>query len=396
MKIVEGTIASPIGFYADGKHCGLKKKRNDIGMIYSEVPAQAAAVFTTNKVEAAPVTLTKEAVKDGVLQAIVVNSGNANACTGKQGLKDAIEMQQITARKYSIKTTDVAVASTGIIGKPMNMELIKKGIDLLETTGDSFAFHEAILTTDTGTKEMTIQVEIAGKKVTMSGVCKGSGMIHPNMATMLAFITTDVAIPHPLLQELLKEKTDKTFNQITIDGDTSTNDMVIIMANGAAGNPMIEKGTETYQLFSEMLHLMMETLAKLIAKDGEGATKLIEVNALNAQNALDARMIAKKVVGSSLVKTAIFGKDPNWGRIICAVGYSGADINPDSIDIYIGSIPVLLKSQPQLFDSGTMEKILAENEIKIIINLKQGTASGTAWGCDLSYKYVEINALYHT
>lgn len=396
MKIVEGTIASPIGFYADGKHCGLKKKRNDIGMIYSEVPAQAAAVFTTNKVEAAPITLTKEAVKDGVLQAIVVNSGNANACTGKQGLKDAIEMQQITARKYSIKTTDVAVASTGIIGKPMNMELIKKGIDLLETTGDSFAFHEAILTTDTGTKELTIQAEIAGKMITMSGVCKGSGMIHPNMATMLAFITTDVAIPHPLLQELLKEKTDKTFNQITIDGDTSTNDMVIIMANGAAGNPMIEKGTETYQLFSEMLHLMMETLAKLIAKDGEGATKLIEVNALNAQSALDARMIAKKVVGSSLVKTAIFGKDPNWGRIICAVGYSGADINPDSIDIYIGSIPVLLKSQPQLFDSGTMEKILAENEIKIIIDLKQGTASGTAWGCDLSYKYVEINALYHT
>lgn len=396
MKIVEGTIASPIGFYADGKHCGLKKKRNDIGMIYSEVPAQAAAVFTTNKVEAAPVTLTKEAVKDGVLQAIVVNSGNANACTGKQGLKDAIEMQQITARKYSIKTTDVAVASTGIIGKPMNMELIGKGIDLLERTGDSFAFHEAILTTDTGTKELTIQAEFAGKIVTMSGVCKGSGMIHPNMATMLAFITTDVAIPYSLLQELLKEKTDKTFNQITIDGDTSTNDMVIVMANGAAENSMIEKGTETYQLFSEMLHLMMETLAKLIAKDGEGATKLIEVNALNAQNALDARMIAKKVVGSSLVKTAIFGKDPNWGRIICAVGYSGADINPDSIDIYIGSIPVLLKSQPQLFDSDTMEKILAENEIKIIIDLKQGTASGTAWGCDLSYKYVEINALYHT
>lgn len=396
MKIVEGTIASPIGFYADGKHCGLKKKRNDIGMIYSEVPAQAAAVFTTNKVEAAPVTLTKEAVKDGVLQAIVVNSGNANACTGKQGLEDAIEMQQITARKYSIKTTDVAVASTGIIGKPMNMELIEKGIDLLERTGDSFAFHEAILTTDTGTKELTIQAEIAGKIVTMSGVCKGSGMIHPNMATMLAFITTDVAIPHHLLQELLKEKTDKTFNQITIDGDTSTNDMVIVMANGAAGNPMIEKGTETYQLFSEMLHLMMETLAKLIAKDGEGATKLIEVNVLNAQNALDARMIAKKVVGSSLVKTAIFGKDPNWGRIICAVGYSGAAINPDSIDIYIGNIPVLLESQPQLFDLGTMEKILAENEIKIIIDLKQGPASGTAWGCDLSYKYVEINALYHT
>lgn len=396
MKIIEGTIASPIGFYADGKHCGLKKKRKDIGVIYSEVPAQAAAVFTTNKIEAAPVTLTKQAVKDGVLQAVIVNSGNANACTGKKGLEDAIEMQQITAKKFSIKTNDVAVASTGIIGQPMEMDIIEKGIDLLEKEGNRFGFHEAILTTDTGTKELTIQAELAGKKVTMSGVCKGSGMIHPNMATMLAFITTDAAISHHLLQELLKEKTDKTFNQITIDGDTSTNDMVIVMANGAAGNPIIEKGTEAYDLFSEMLHLMMETLAKLIAKDGEGATKLIEVNVLNAQNALDARMIAKKVVGSSLVKTAIFGKDPNWGRIICAVGYSDVEINPNTIDILLGAIPVLVESQPQLFDSVAMEKVLAENEIKIMINLKQGVASGTAWGCDLSYKYVEINALYHT
>lgn len=396
MEIVEGTIASPIGFYADGKHCGLKKRRKDIGVIYSEVPAQVAAVFTTNKIEAAPVTLTKEAVEDGVLQAVIVNSGNANACTGKEGFEDALEMQRMTAKKYSIKRNDVAVASTGVIGQPMKMNVIEEGINLLEKEGDSFGFHEAILTTDTGTKELTIQAEIMGKMVTMSGVCKGSGMIHPNMATMLAFITTDAVISHQLLQDLLKEKTDKTFNQITIDGDTSTNDMVIAMANGAAENPLIEKDSDAYELFSEMFHLMLETLAKLIAKDGEGATKLIEVNVLNTQSVLDARMIAKKVVGSSLVKTAIFGKDPNWGRIICAIGYSEVEINPTTIDIYLGDIPVLVDSQPQLFDLVEMEKILAENEIKIMIDLKQGTASGTAWGCDLSYKYVEINALYHT
>lgn len=396
MKIVEGTIASPIGFYADGKHCGLKKKRKDIGTIYSEIPAQAAAVFTTNKVEAAPITVTKKAIKDGSLQAVIVNSGNANACTGKLGLEDAIKMQQITAKKYSIKANDVAVASTGIIGKPMEMKLVKTGIDLLEKNGDSYGFHEAILTTDTRTKELTIQAKFEDKTITMAGVCKGSGMIHPNMATMLAFITTDAAISHHLLQEILNEKTDKTFNQITIDGDTSTNDMVIVMANGAAENSMIEKDTEGYRLFSEMIHLMMETLAKMIAKDGEGATKLIEVKVLHTQNAIDARMIAKKVVGSSLVKTAIFGKDPNWGRIICAVGYSGITINPATIDIYLGNIPVLLDSQPQFFDSVEMERVLTENEIQIVIDLKQGTASGTAWGCDLSYKYVEINALYRT
>ena len=396
MKIIEGTIASPKGFYADGKHCGLKRKRKDIGFVYSEVPAQVAAVFTTNKIQAASITITKESVKNGVLQAVIVNSGNANACTGKQGVEDAKEMQRRMAKKYLLKTKDVAVASTGIIGQPLEMNLVSKGIDSLEKNGESFGFHEAILTTDTVTKELTIQIEIEGEIVTIAGVCKGSGMIHPNMATMLAFITTDATIPHEILQDVLKEITDKTFNQITIDGDTSTNDMVLVMANGLVKHKTIEKGSKAYHLFFEGMHVMMETLAKAIAKDGEGATKLIEVTVANALNTLDARMMAKKIVGSSLVKTAIFGKDPNWGRIICAIGYSGGEINPETIDICIGESMVLKDSKPQLFDDKSMMNVLTKDEIKIFVDVHQGKSSGTAWGCDLSYKYVEINALYQT
>lgn len=397
MKIIEGTIASPKGFSADGKHCGLKKRKKDIGFIYSNVPAQAAAVFTTNKIQAAPITVTKQAIQSGTLQAIVVNSGNANACTGKVGIEDAFTIQKIAAKKLAINQEDVAVASTGIIGQMLPMTIVAEGLDSLDQkTGDPFAFHEAILTTDTFTKQIVVEGLIDGKLVTVAGVAKGSGMIHPNMATMLSFITTDATISSELLQTLLKEQTEITFNQITVDGDTSTNDMVIVMANGASEIAEIKKETTAYQTFEEMFHFVSETLAKMIAQDGEGATKLIEVEVINGKDALSARMAAKKVVGSSLVKTAIFGEDPNWGRIICAVGYSGAEVNPDTIDIFLGKIQVLKNSQPQNFNQEKMKQVLKQKIIKIVVDLKIGKATGMAWGCDLTYKYVEINGLYHT
>lgn len=397
MKTINGTIASPKGFYADGFHSGLKRKRKDIGWIYSEYPAQAAGVFTTNAVQAAPIQVTKQALKSDYLQAIIVNSGNANACTGKNGLLHAQEMQQMAAQKLGVSSGSVAVASTGIIGQELPMTTIKKGIfGLNKTEGTPGHFHEAILTTDTRTKEIVVMSEIDGEKVTMAGVAKGSGMIHPNMATMLAFITTDAAIENQLLQETLKHITDQTFNQITVDGDTSTNDMVLVMANGAAGNPFIQKESEGYQEFTAMLRVVMEELAKMIAQDGEGATKLIEATVTHAKDQLTARMIAKKIVGSSLVKTAMFGADPNWGRIICAIGYADPSIDPEKVTISIGGLPVLINSQPQSFDEMKMREILVQDKIMILVDLQDGTKTGTAWGCDLTYKYVEINALYHT
>lgn len=320
MQVIQGTIASPKGFQADGVHCGLKRKRKDIGWIYSEVPANAAGVFTTNKVQAAPVKWTKEVVKKGKIQAIVVNSGNANACTGPQGKIDAQTMAKLVSEKLQISTSQVAVSSTGIIGQPMPMATITKGIQALNSTGEAEGFHEAILTTDTVTKEITLQENFGQEVVTMSGVAKGSGMIHPNMATMLAYVTTDANISAKLLQELLKELTEVTFNQITVDGDTSTNDTVLVLANGQAQNKEILKDTIAYQQFKEMLHFVLEALAKKIAQDGEGATKLIEVKVSGAEKALEARMVAKTIVGSSLIKSAIFGKDrsylPHWKSVL--------------------------------------------------------------------------------
>lgn len=397
MKKINGTIASPKGFYADGFHSGLKRKRKDIGWIYSEFPASAAGVFTTNAVQAAPIQVTKSALSSDSLQAIIVNSGNANACTGKNGVLHAQEMQQMAAEKLGLSANSVAVASTGIIGQELPMNKIKKGIFGLEkTAGVPSYFHEAILTTDTRTKEIVVEAEINGAIVTMAGVAKGSGMIHPNMATMLAFITTDAAVEKELLQQTLKMITDKTFNQITVDGDTSTNDMVLVLANGASGGAVIQKDDSGYQVLIDMLSQVMEELAKMIAQDGEGATKLIEVKVAHAKDQLTARMIAKKIVGSSLVKTAMFGADPNWGRIICAIGYADPSIDPDKVDISIGSLPVLLNSQPQVFEEMKMREILVQDKIVITVDLHEGTAVGMAWGCDLTYKYVEINALYHT
>lgn len=398
MEVITGNIASPKGFYADGLHCGLKKKKKDIGWIFSEKPAQAAAVYTTNQVKAAPIFVTKEALaQEQTLQAILVNSAVANACTGEQGLKDAYQMQQLAADKLGIEKHQVAVASTGVIGHLLPMDVVASGVDQLSSqTGNAQGFHEAILTTDIVTKELTVQAEIGGKVVTMSGVAKGSGMIHPNMATMLSFITTDVAISAEVLQTLLKEKVDQTYNQITVDGDTSTNDMVIVMANGCAGNETIVQGTSDYQIFSEMFYLVAETLAKKVARDGEGATKLIEVEVRGSDNVSAGRMMAKKVVGSSLVKSAIFGEDPNWGRIICAVGYAGSAFDPDKVAIWLGTEQVLQEGQPVSFDLEKMKTILAKDTVKITVDLNIGDQVGVAWGCDLTYKYVEINACYHT
>ncbi|MGM0301795.1 glutamate N-acetyltransferase/amino-acid acetyltransferase [Enterococcus sp. AZ048] len=397
MNVIEGTIASPKGFLAAGLHAGLKKEKKDLAMIYSVIPANAAAVYTTNQVKAAPIYVTKDAMLDHQIQAVIVNSGIANACTGKIGLENAKKMQEFAGTHLKIPQETIAVASTGVIGKQLPMEIIEAGINKIDLESqDPYAFHEAILTTDTSTKEIVVEEEINGQIVTMAGVAKGSGMIHPNMATMLAFITTDAQISSDLLQEILANKTETTFNQITVDGDTSTNDMVLVMANGLAENPVIEKNTDAHEKFVAMLQLVSETLAKMIAKDGEGATKLIEVQVKGAMNDSEARLVAKKVVGSSLVKTAMFGEDPNWGRIICAVGYAGSHTDPEKINMWIGDQQLLNHSQPQEFDEVAMKKTLEQEKICITVDLTIGEAMGKAWGCDLTYKYVEVNALYHT
>lgn len=397
MNIIDGTIASPKGFQATGLHCGLKKNKLDLGVIYSEKAAKAAAVYTTNQVKAAPIYVTKEAMQEPTIQAVVVNSGYANACTGEIGLVHAKQMQQATADHLGVTADKVAVASTGVIGKIMPIELVEQGIQKVDMDDcEPYHFHEAIMTTDTTTKEIVVQDKINGETVTIAGTAKGSGMIHPNMATMLAFITTDAEISQELLQELLSEKTETTFNQITVDGDTSTNDMVLVLANGLAGNAEIEKDTEGYNKFVAMFQLVSETLAQMIAKDGEGATKLIEVQVEGATDELAARMIAKKIVGSMLVKTAMFGEDPNWGRIICAIGYSETKIDPEKVDMWIGSVQVLKNSQPQTFDEDAIKQILEQDKIVIAVDMNLGNAKGAAWGCDLTYKYVEVNALYHT
>ncbi|GMA69936.1 arginine biosynthesis bifunctional protein ArgJ [Leuconostoc litchii] len=389
-------IAAPIGFHADGQHVGIKHKSKDLGWIYSDAIASVAGVFTTNLVQAAPVQLDKQVIQNGQLQAIIVNSGNANAVTGKIGLTHAKSMQEMAAQQLNIDSNLVAVASTGIIGNVLPIETITRGIKQLKVDGDTQGFAHAIMTTDTKEKSITIQSVIQGKPVTMSGVAKGSGMLHPNMATMLGFVTTDINIDATLLQKALSEDVETSFNQITIDGDTSTNDTVLVMANGLAGNPLISEIGSEYDQFKEMLHIVTTALSIAIANDGEGATKLIAVSVTNAKSAVDARMVAKKVVGSSLVKTAIFGKDPNWGRIIAAIGASDVALDPTIINIKINQINVLLDGTPVEFDTNMMASKLNEHDIHIDIDLHMGNESGQAWGSDLTYEYVKINALYTT
>ena len=389
MKIIDGTIASPLGFSADGLHAGFKKKKLDFGWIVSEVPASVAGVYTTNKVIAAPLLVTKASIqKSQKLQAIVVNSGVANSCTGQQGLDAAYEMQRLTAQKLKIEPDLVGLASTGVIGEQLPMNALKNGLSQILVSGKAEDFAEAILTTDTCTKTCVVTEEFGSDLVTMAGVAKGSGMIHPNMATMLAFITCDAKISSATLQAALSQHVETTFNQITVDGDTSTNDMVLVMANGCRQNEEILPDTEEFEKFSKMLRYLMADLAKKIAKDGEGATKLIEVNVRHAKDERSGRMIAKSVVGSSLVKTAIFGQDPNWGRILAAIGYAGADVSVDNIDIWIAGIPVI--------DPEETSDAMAGKLLTLTIDLHDGDAEAQAWGCDLSYDYVKINALYRT
>ena len=397
MKIIDGTIASPLGFSADGLHAGFKKKKLDFGWIVSEVPASVAGVYTTNKVIAAPLLVTKASIqKSQKLQAIVVNSGVANSCTGQQGLDAAYEMQRLAAQKLKIEPDLVGLASTGVIGEQLPMDALKNGLSQILVSGNSEDFAEAILTTDTCTKTCVVTEEFGTDLVTMAGVAKGSGMIHPNMATMLAFITCDANISSATLQAALSQHVETTFNQITVDGDTSTNDMVLVMANGCQQNEEILPDTEEFEKFSKMLRYLMADLAKKIAKDGEGATKLIEVNVRHAKDEQSGRMIAKSVVGSSLVKTAIFGQDPNWGRILAAIGYAGADVSVDNIDIWIEGIPVMQASSPVAFDPEETSDAMAGELLTLTIDLHDGEAEAQAWGCDLSYDYVKINALYRT
>ena len=397
MKIIDGTIASPLGFSADGLHAGFKKKKLDFGWIVSEVPASVAGVYTTNKVIAAPLLVTKASIqKSQKLQAIVVNSGVANSCTGQQGLDAAYEMQRLTAQKLEIEPDLVGLASTGVIGEQLPMDTLKNGLSQILVSGKAEDFAEAILTTDTCTKTCVVTEEFGSDLVTMAGVAKGSGMIHPNMATMLAFITCDANISSATLQKALSQHVESTFNQITVDGDTSTNDMVLVMANGCRQNEEILPDTEEFEKFSKMLRYLMADLAKKIAKDGEGATKLIEVNVRHAKDERSGRMIAKSVVGSSLVKTAIFGQDPNWGRILAAIGYAGADVSVDNIDIWIAGIPVMQASSPVAFDHEETGDAMAGELLTLTIDLHDGDAEAQAWGCDLSYDYVKINALYRT
>ena len=395
-----GTLVSPKGFHAAGLHSGVKRKRKDLGVIYCDSPAQAAAVYTMNQVKAAPLDVTCESLKNGnKLQAVIVNSGNANACTGEQGMKDAYAMREAAAKKFRIPQNTVAVASTGVIGVGMPMEKILPHIDQLETTQTpeaAKAFAESILTTDTFTKTVACQTEINGKMVKMAGTAKGSGMIEPNMGTMLGFLTTDAVIEAEHLQIALKQTVDKTFNCITVDGDTSTNDMVVVMASEQAGNEPLHPEHPEWGKFLQLMREISETLAKQIARDGEGASKLVDVTVTGAVSDDAAKKIAKTITGSSLVKTAVFGTDPNWGRIIAAAGYSGETINPATVDMHIGSIALLEKSEPLSFSEEEAKAYLEKDTIDIHVDLNMGNGTGKAWGCDLTYDYIRINASYRT
>jgi glutamate N-acetyltransferase/amino-acid N-acetyltransferase len=397
--VPDGTVTTPKGFKAGGLHSGLKKtQRNDLGAIVCEVPATAAGVYTLNLFQAAPLQVTRSSIaREGKLQAVVVNSGNANACTGKQGQIDAEHMRSAAAKAFEVPEHYVAVASTGVIGEPLPMEKVLGGISRLPghlDGGDSFA--QAILTTDLVQKTACVRVNVGGRTVHIAGTAKGSGMIHPNMATMLGFITTDVNIEHEVLQELLNQMTDETFNMITVDGDTSTNDMVVVMASGLAHEDRLRPGHPDWPSFVAGLRYVSEHLAKAIARDGEGATKLIEVNVQGAVSDEAARAIAKTVIGSSLVKSAAFGADANWGRIIAAVGRAGQPVNTETVDIRVGDFIVMEQSRPVPFDDDAATEYLKGDFVRIDISLHMADGRATGWGCDLTYEYVRINAAYRT
>ena len=399
-QVKEGNILTPQGFIADGVAAGLRYNKNDIGVIFTEIPASSAAVYTKNVVQAAPIAVTQDSLsKEGKLNGVIVNSGCANAVTGEQGLKDAYEMRRLAAEKFGVSEQSFAVASTGVIGELLKMDKMADGIQMLQPTDESKAasdFETAIMTTDLVSKHCAFEAIIDGKKVSIGGAAKGSGMIHPNMATMLGFMTTDAVIDSADLLAALREVTNDTFNQITVDGDTSTNDMVLVMANGKAGNEPLTSAHPEWSVFVELLKQTSETLAKKIARDGEGATKLIEVNVRGMETKEEAQMLGKTVVGSSLVKTAAYGADANWGRIIAAMGRSGVNFNPKQVTIAFGDIVVLQDGEPVVFSEEEATAYLEQDTIVINVFLKEGTESGTAWGCDLTYEYVKINGSYRS
>lgn len=402
---ITGGVTAARGFLAAGIHAGIKNnpQKKDLAIICAEGEAVCGGVFTQNKFAAAPVNLCRGVVKGGRARAVVVNSGNANACTGAQGEQDAAAMAKAAGESLNIPAAEVLVCSTGVIGVNMPMAVIEAGIpkcaaELAAEGGRSAA--EAIMTTDTCLKECAVSYEYQGRKITVGGMAKGSGMIHPNMATMLCFITTDLNIEAAALQQAVKEAADATFNMVTVDGDTSTNDSMLVLAGGAAGNAPVAAGGEGYAEFLAALTFVSAKLAKLMAYDGEGATKLLECVVSGAKNIADARKAAKAVVGSSLVKAAFYGEDANWGRIVCAAGYSGADFAAAGVNLTLksaaGSIKLMTDGAGLVFDEAAAAKILQEREIHILLDLGAGGAEATAWGCDLSHEYVNINADYRS
>lgn len=400
MEHVPGGVTAPTGFLAGTAFAQIKRKlKRDITVLYSRVPAGAAGVFTLNKVKAAPVLVTMDRIAGGKARALVVNSGNANACNGEQGMKDALAMAAEVAKVLAIPEEAVLVSSTGVIGQKMPMDKVLPGIRAaagnLDPDGGALAA-EAIMTTDTYPKEAAVRLELGGKPVTLGGMAKGSGMIHPNMATMLCFIATDAAISPACLKQALKYAVDRSLNMVTVDGDTSTNDMAVILANGMAGNKEITEEGHDYRTFRDALTEVCTRLATAIARDGEGATKLIEVEVRNAATEEDARMAARAVAGSTLFKAAVFGHDANWGRVLCAAGYSGADFDPERVDIFLGDEQVAKDGGSLEFSEERALEILKKDTVRITLDFKAGEYGATAWGCDLSYDYVKINADYRT
>ncbi len=406
-KVVTGGVTAAKGFLAAFTAAGIKyKDRPDMALIYSERPCRSAGTFTTNLVKAAPVKWDQKQVAGGEpARAVVVNAGIANACTGEEGMEYCRRTAQAASEALQIPEESVLVASTGVIGMQLPMDRIAAGIQTMAPLLDGglesgTSASRAIMTTDTKNKEIAVQLELGGARVTIGGMCKGSGMIHPNMCTMLSFITTDAAIRKELLQEALREDIQDTYNMISVDGDTSTNDTVLLLANGLAGNPEITEKNEDYRAFCQALHYVNETLAKKMAGDGEGCTALFEVKIVGAASKEQAKVLAKSVITSNLTKAAIFGHDANWGRILCAMGYSGAQFDPEKVDLRFesaaGSIQIIKDGVAVDYSEEQATRILSEPEVTAVADLKMGTAAATAWGCDLTFDYVKINADYRS
>ncbi len=407
MKHVEGGVTAAKGFLSASTAAGIKyRDRMDMAMIYSETPCTAAGTFTTNIVKAAPVKWDQEIVSSSSkVQAVVINAGIANACTGQEGYGYCKATARAAAEVLGIEEGSVLVASTGVIGMQLPIDRIVAGVKtmvpVLEGSLESGAKSaQAIMTTDTKRKEAAVQVELGGKMVTIGGMCKGSGMIHPNMCTMLGFITTDAAVSKEMLQQMLSEDVEDTYNMVSVDGDTSTNDTVLLLANGMAGNPEITEKNQDYEVLKEALHVVNETLAKKIAGDGEGCTALFEVQVVGAASKEQAKVLAKSVITSNLTKAAIFGHDANWGRILCAMGYSGADFDPEKVDLFFesasGRLQIIENGVALNYSEEEATRILSQPEVTAIADIKMGAAKATAWGCDLTFDYVKINADYRS